>query len=128
MNEPLSQTSAGNQTDIAAQAYITERVKAGASKKAIVQELIQRGYDPLTANKMVGGISGKHAASARTTGLLLIIGGLAITAISIAITVSSYSTASQQGGTYYICYGAMIFGIILAIRGIVQLIRGREIK
>ena len=128
MNEPRGPVMEGSQTDNAAQAYIAGRVKAGASNKAIVQELIQRGYDPSIANEMVGGVSHKHAFSARKTGLLFIVIGLVVTIISIAITVSSYNTASQKGGYYYVCCGAVFLGFILTIRGILQLIRGREVK
>jgi hypothetical protein len=77
---------------------------------------------------MVGGVAGEQASSARKNALLLIIGGLALTALSVAFTVSSYTSASQQGGTYYICFGAIIFGFVLTLRGIAQLIRGREVK
>ena len=127
MNEPRSPTPAGSQAE-AAQAYIAGRVKAGASKKAIVQELIQRGYDHDTANQMVKGISGKHATSMRKSGLIYIIVGVLIAAGGISFTIESYGRATQQGGYYYIWFGAVIFGIALAIRGIIQLIRGREVK
>ena len=128
MNEPRGPGMGGSQTDNAAQAYIAGRVKAGASNKAIIQELIQRGLDPVVAKRMVAGISRAHAFSARTSGLLFLIGGLLITAIFIAITIGSYETASQQGGTYFICFGAIFFGFILTLRGILQLIRGRDLK
>jgi hypothetical protein len=128
MNKPRDPVLDSSQMDNLAQDYIVGRVKAGASKKTIVQELIQRGYAPSIATEIVGKVSSKHAISARKTGLLFIVIGLVVTTISIAVTVSSYNTASQQGGYYYICFGAVIFGFILTIRGILQLIRGREVK
>jgi hypothetical protein len=44
-------------------------------------------------------------------GLILLIGGL-------VLTVATYSSASQQGGTYIIAYGPMIVGAIRLIRGL----------
>jgi len=128
MNELRNQAIGESQPDEAARAYIAERVKAGASRKAIMQELIQRGYDPSVARDMVGGVTRVHASSARKWGLLYLIAGLLITITFLALTITSFTTASQQGGTYVVCWGLILFGLYLTIRGIVQLIRGREVK
>ncbi len=117
-----------HQPEVLAQEYITRRLKEGASREAIVHELIQRGYDPQIATNMVGGISQKETVSARKSGLSNLIIGIVVTAIALGITISSFSSASDYGGSYVICYGAILFGISLTIRGIVQLIRGREVK
>jgi hypothetical protein len=111
----------------AARAYIAGRVKEGASREAIVQELIQRGYEPAVARDMVGGVMRKQA-SPRQSGLLLLIAGLIIMAVSIALTVASYTAAAEQGGYYYVCCGLTLFGLYLTFRGIRQLATGRESK
>jgi hypothetical protein len=113
------------QPDAAAQEYITGRVKAGASREAIVQELIQRGYSPQMASNMVGGISKRQTVSARKSGLSSLIIGIIITVVFLGLTISSILSAYDTGGTYVVCYGMILFGISLTIRGIVQLIRGR---
>jgi hypothetical protein len=128
MDESQGSMSSEYQPDAAAQEYITGRVKAGASKEAILQELIQRGYDSQVATDMVKGISQKETVSARKSGLSNLIIGIIVAAVALGITISSYSTAEETGGTYVICYGAILFGIVLAIRGFVQMIRGREGK
>ncbi len=128
MNEPDYQAVEEGRRDDAAQSYIAGRVKAGASRDAIVQELIQRGYEPAVAREMVGGVRRKQASSARKSGLLLLIAGLIITVISVALTIASYTAATEQGGTYVVCCGLILFGLILTFRGIAQLIRGREVK
>jgi hypothetical protein len=128
VNAPVEPTAPAPQSDDAAREYIAGRVKAGASREAIVQELLQRGYEPAVAQELVKGQVRQHAASARQSGLLLLIGGIVLTIVGIAVTVGSYNTASQQGGTYYICFGLPLFGIYLAIRGALQLARGREVK
>ena len=128
MDEPRSSATEEGRSDDAAQAYIAGRVKAGASREAIVQELIQRGYDSAVAREMVGGVTRKHASSARKSGLWLLIGGLIITAVSLALTIASYTAAAEQGGTYIVCCGLILFGLTLTFRGAMQLLRGREVK
>lgn len=128
MDEPRSSAVGEGRPDDAAQAYIVGRVKAGASREAIVQELIQRGYEPAVAREMVGRVARKHVSSARKSGLWLLIGGLIITVVSVALTVASYTAAAEQGGYYFVCCGLTVFGLYLTFRGIAQLIRGREVK
>ena len=113
--------------DDAARDYISGRVKEGASREAIVQELVQRGYDPTTARDMVGGVMRKQT-SPRQSGLIYLIVGLIITAISLALTIASYSAAAEQGGYYYVCCGLTLFGLALTIRGVRQLVSGRKVK
>lgn len=128
MDESRGSTIGEVQPDDIAHEYIARRVKEGASREAIIQELIQRGYDTQIARDMVGGISQKAAFSARKSGLVYLIVGIIITAVSLGSTIASYSAAEEQGGTYVICCGLMLFGIYLTIRGILQLMRGREVK
>ncbi len=128
MNEPGRPVVEGRHPDDAARDYIAGRVKEGASRAAIVQELIQRGYEPTVARDMVGGVAKKQAFSARKSGLILLIAGIVITVLAVAATIGSYSSAARQGGTYIICGGAILFGLALTIRGILQLVRGREAK
>jgi hypothetical protein len=128
MDEPRNPAVEGGLSDDAARVYVAERVKAGASRQAVVQELIQRGYEPAVARELVGGVARKHALSARSSGLLLLIVGLIVTAISVALTVGSYTAAAEQGGYYYVCCGLTLFGLYLTFRGVAQLVRGREVK
>jgi hypothetical protein len=44
--------------------------------------------------------------------------------IGIAITAATFSAASQ-GGSYFVCYGAIIFGAIQFFKGLFQLATGR---
>ena len=128
MDQPSPPGVGGGHPDDAARDYIAGRVKEGASRKAIVQELIQRGYEPAMARDMVGGIARKQAFSTRKSALIYLIVGIVITLLAIGTTISSYSTAAEQGGTYVICWGAALFGLYLTIRSVLQLVRGREAK
>jgi predicted phage tail protein len=125
MDESQGYVMSEYQPDAAAQEYINSRVKAGASREAIVQELVQRGYSPHIAANMVGGISKKATVSARKSGLSSLIIGIIITVVFLGLTISSILSAYDTGGTYVVCYGMILFGISLTIRGVVQLIRGR---
>lgn len=127
MNEHRSPAVEESRSNDAARAYIVGRVKEGASREAIVQELIQRGYEPAVARDMVRGIMRKQA-SPRQSGLLLLIAGLIVTAVSVALTVASYMAAAEEGGYYFACCGLMLFGLYLTFRGIRQLATGREAK
>ena len=113
--------------DDAAKSYIQQRVKQGVSRKALVQELVQRGYDQASAEAMVDAASQEYVSSARRSGLLLLTAGILITVVSLALTVGSF-LAAEEGGTYFVCCGLTILGLYLTVRGIVQLVKGREIK
>nr|HID15114.1 hypothetical protein [Anaerolineae bacterium] len=128
MGEPGSPTVEGRHLDDVARGYIAGRVKEGASREAIAQELIQRGYKPAVAREVVGEVTRKQALSARKSGLIYLIAGIVITAIALAATIASYGAAAEQGGIYVICCGAILFGLALTIRGIQQLASGREVK
>jgi len=108
--------------------YIGRRFKEGASRKAIVQELIQRGYDPRIAQDMVGRALHKQVGSTRKAGLGYLIAGILVTAAFLGATIAGYNSAAEHGGTYFIYCGLILLGIYLTVRGIVQLMRGREVK
>jgi hypothetical protein len=128
MDESRGSRAGEHPPDDAAREHIGRRVKEGASREAIVQELIQRGYDARVARDMVGGVSHKVALSARKAGFVYLIVGILITAVFLGSTIASYSTAAEQGGTYYILCGLILLGIYLTVRGILQLTRGRVVK
>ena len=128
MDEFRGPTVEGRPSEGAAREYIAGRMKEGASREAVLQELIQRGYEPAAARDLVGRVVGKQATSARKSGLFYLVAGIVITVFAVAVTIGSYSTASQQGGTYYVCWGLALFGLYMTFRGISQVVRGREVK
>lgn len=46
-----------------------------------------------------------------------IIWGLFVTIVGIVVSVVSYNNAKEEGGTYVVAYGAVIYGIITMIMG-----------
>lgn len=49
-----------------------------------------------------------------------IIWGLLVTIIGIVVTVTTYQTASKEGGTYVVAYGAILYGVITMIKGAIS--------
>lgn len=78
------------------------------------------------AEDLVRGVAQQQASSARKSAVGLLVGGIAI--VGCVLTYASYSAAASRagGGTYYVCTGIILLGIYMAIRGGLQLIRGRE--
>ena len=113
--------------DDAAKSYIQKRVKQGVSRKALIEELVQRGHDQASAEAMVDIASREHISSARRSGLLLLIAGILFTTVSLALTIGSY-LAADEGETYVAFCGLIILGLYLTVRGILQLVKGREVK
>jgi predicted phage tail protein len=124
--EPVVPPVAPITQDPAAVAHIRKRVKAGAAADVVVQELIQRGILPAQAEEMVSRVKSEHAASMRRAAIVKVIVGAAVTVISASVTVSSYQRVVTSGGTYYVCWGAILLGLALTVTGILQMITGRE--
>jgi uncharacterized protein YgiM (DUF1202 family) len=53
----------------------------------------------------------------------MILGGV-ICIIGIVVTVGTYSAASSGGGSYYVAWGAIVFGGYRFVTGIIQVSRG----
>ena len=51
--------------------------------------------------------------------------GLVLVAIGVVITVGTYTWSSQQGGTYFISFGPIIFGLIRILTAVPVLLRSR---
>lgn len=118
-------TQVNSSTDTAAiQALyeaVTRSLASGQSPQAVARQLIKRGIPPEPANRLVAEAAaavdifrkspeGRKALMKRyqgrmIRGLLWALGGLLVTAIT-------YSMASGRGGTYYIFWGAVLFGAI----------------
>jgi hypothetical protein len=56
----------------------------------------------------------------KQTGITNMLVGGAFFVVGLIVTIGSYSAASGSGGTYYLCWGAIIFGAIQFIQGLIQ--------
>jgi hypothetical protein len=100
---------------------VVQSLGSGQRPQAVARQLQRKGMPRGAANQIVAEASaaldayqkspeGRMALAKRdrgrmTRGLLLAIGGLVITGIT-------YALASGKGGTYYIFWGAVLFGAI----------------
>lgn len=76
---------------------------------------------------MVDIASREHVSSARRSGMLFLIAGIIITLVSLALSFGSYLAAEEEEIFVAFC-GVSILGLYLTIRGIMQLVKGREVK
>jgi hypothetical protein len=73
------------------------------------------------------GMPGGMASAARRRAMRQIITGSILFGVGLVITVFTYSNASSSatGGTYFVAWGPMIFGVIALIRGVTAMARSR---
>ena len=96
-------------------------LRSGSSEESAAAELQKEGLDAATAAKIAANMATfirQMRAAYRRAGLKSAgVGGL-MCVVGIVITVVTLAAASG-GGTYVVAWGAMIFGLIQAIRGLV---------
>jgi len=61
----------------------------------------------------------------KKTGITNMLVGGGFFVLGLIVTIASYSSASS-GGTYYLCWGAIIFGAIQFIQGLIQFLTAKE--
>ncbi len=62
----------------------------------------------------------------KKTGINNMLVGGAFFVVGLIVTIGSYSAATSGGGTYYLCWGAIIFGLIQFIQGFIQYLTAKE--
>ena len=62
----------------------------------------------------------------KKTGLQNMLIGGAFFIIGTIVTIATYSSATSAGGSYYICWGAVIFGAIQFVQGLIQYLTAKE--
>ena len=69
------------------------------------------------------------ASAARKRGIQQIVIGAVLFVVGLIITVATYSgvSSSPRGGTYFVAYGPMIFGVIGMIRGAIALAQAKRL-
>lgn len=56
-------------------------------------------------------------AAMRRSGYLELFGGIGLAILGIVVTVVGYMAASTQGGRYYVTWGLVLWGFVMACRG-----------
>ena len=98
----------------AAQMLVTQKKSAQDVKNI----LIQQGYSHEAANTVVDALVKTIADNGKKRASSDMKIGAAICIIGIVITVVTYDMAKNKGGTYFVAYGAIIFGAIQFLRGL----------
>jgi len=70
------------------------------------------------------------AAVVRKRGITQIAIGGVVFVIGLIITIATYSAASSStsGGTYFVAYGPMIFGVLYMVRGVMAVVRSQRLN
>jgi hypothetical protein len=107
---------------------IAQQLVAGKSQPSLVKDLVKKGFSEEAATAMVGRVAmalddykkspaGRAVLAQKNKNRML--RGLAWTVVGTIITVVTYSSASVSGGTYYVCWGAILFGVIDFFAGLI---------
>ncbi len=108
---------------------VRTRIERGHTPEQIVAWLGTQGVKPKRALRLVGRVednvqadlgemermaahSGARRHNART------VTGAVIALLGIGVTLATYSSASQTGGSYVVAYGAIIGGAVMFFRGL----------
>ena len=68
----------------------------------------------------------QKARVTKQTGVTNMLVGGAFFVVGTIITIATFSSATSSGGSYYICWGAMLFGAIQFIQGLIQFLTAPE--
>ncbi len=97
------------------------RIRQGESGTMVLRYLVEKELPQDQARRIVE----KASRSARSGSLILVIIGSVAVLLGIVVTVASYLVADSSpfGGTYYIWWGPVVFGLVVLLIGVVRLSR-----
>ena len=98
----------------AAQLLVTQKRSAQDVKNV----LLQQGYSQESANTVVDALVKTMADNGKKKASSDMKIGAAVCIIGIIVTVVTYDMVKNKGGTYFVAYGAIIFGAIQFLRGL----------
>jgi hypothetical protein len=110
--------------------YVASQLRSGVAREQIVQSLVERGVNTQLAQNIVNEVSRGGAArmsNARSSATRAMVIGAVICIIGLVVTIGSYSAASTSpgGGRYVIAWGAVIFGGLQFVRGLIAYLGSR---
>jgi len=111
---------------------VVQLLMDGNNRAVIIKELIKQNWTKEKASKFVNEIETKlkkeskeyRIKTAKRYRINMLI-ALVITIVGIIITYSSYNAYSSTGGTWVVCWGAVVFGIIYFFIGLIGWLRYR---
>ncbi len=110
----------GAEAEERALSYAKDVLRQGMPRAAVEDVLRAQGFDPAAASAIVERAN-KTKDERRVAGRRHMIMGAVVCVIGIVITVWSYAAAEEAGGgSYVVALGAIVFGAIQFVRGLVQ--------
>ena len=110
----------GAEAEERALSYAKDVLRQGMPRAAVEEVLRAQGFDPAAASAIVERAN-KTKDERRVAGRRHMIMGAVVCVIGIVITVWSYAAAEEAGGgSYVVAWGAIVFGAIQFVRGLVQ--------
>tara|TARA_B100000609_G_C17140062_1_gene395040 strand:- start:472 stop:840 length:369 start_codon:yes stop_codon:yes gene_type:complete len=103
--------------------FAIEQMKNGASPAQIREMLIEKGLEPEAAAIVVSNLASARTQAIQGAGKKDMLFGALWCVGGIVVTVGTMSTASG-GGTYVVAWGAILFGGIQFVRGLIQSLQG----
>lgn len=110
-------------------ATINERLSKGETSQEIIQSLVAEGWEQKVAKDYVNEIISVFPTwreSMKKLNLKRMGTGALFTALGVGITAFTYSAASEEGGSYYVTYGFVIYGVYDLIRGLIGWMKYRN--
>ena len=106
--------------------FAAQMLKAGARRAKVEAALLERGLDKSSAALVLDNLFAARAKALKDAGLKDLITGLLWAVGGVVVTAVTYSLASSGsgGGTYFVAWGAVIFGGYQALRGAFRMIKG----
>jgi hypothetical protein len=99
--------------------YAKDVLRQGMPRAAVEEVLRAQGFDAATASAIVEQAN-RTKDERRVAGRRHMYTGAVVCAIGIIITVATYNAAAEHGGSYFVAWGAIVFGGIQFFRGLIQ--------
>lgn len=101
--------------------YAATLMKSGSPDSQVEKALMDKGLSQSSARTMISQLRTVRRNVLRKAALRDLLMGGAICIIGLVITTGTNSAAvSPMGGTYYIAWGAMLFGALQCVRGVLR--------
>ena len=101
--------------------YAAEMMKHGMSTREMEQLLIRRGLGAEAASAVVKNLRNTRRKTLRNVGLKHMAMGGAICLIGLVITIGTIQ-AAEGDGRFVIAWGAIVFGSLQFLRGLLQFV------
>lgn len=99
-------------------AYIEHKIRQGTPSQSLINEIVSEGWSQKDAEELVNQV----AQSQRSKGMKILGCSTILFLAGLIITISTISSASEEG---IIWYGAILCGLIGIIYGITRIIKAR---